>query len=76
MGRMGLSKLVESCAATFVLRDYSMDSNSDAEARRLINEIVLDEESDELPNGSFASHFELYYVVWRSQGLTQAQWFE
>jgi hypothetical protein len=32
----------------------------DGEARRLVNELVLDEESDEGPDGRYYSHFEMY----------------
>jgi len=41
---------------------------ADAEARRLANEIVLDEETDILPDGSYASHFELYLQSMRAAG--------
>ncbi|MFN7814212.1 MAG: DUF3050 domain-containing protein [Planctomycetia bacterium] len=41
---------------------------ADAEARRLVNEIVLDEESDELPEGGAASHFELYRDAMHQSG--------
>ena len=40
----------------------------DREARRLVNEIVLDEESDELPEGGSASHFELYLESMQAAG--------
>jgi hypothetical protein len=40
----------------------------DPEARRLVNEIVLDEESDQLPEGGSASHFELYLDGMRQAG--------
>jgi hypothetical protein len=41
---------------------------SDPEARRLLNEIVLDEESDQAPGGGYLSHFELYLQAMQECG--------
>lgn len=40
----------------------------DGRVRRLVNEIVLAEESDVLPNGEAASHFELYLQAMKEVG--------
>jgi len=45
---------------------------SDPEARRLLNEIVLDEESDQAPGGCYLSHFELYLQAMRECGANVA----
>lgn len=41
---------------------------SDPAARRLLNEIVLDEESDQAPGGGYLSHFEIYLQAMRECG--------
>lgn len=42
--------------------------SGDPEARRLINEVVLEEESDEHPDGGYASHFEVYLEAMAEAG--------
>lgn len=42
----------------------------DARARRLVNEIVLAEESDRLPDGRVAAHFELYLAAMDDAGAS------
>lgn len=41
---------------------------ADPQARRFVNEIVLDEESDQAPGGGYLSHFELYLQAMAESG--------
>ncbi|MBM3985971.1 MAG: DUF3050 domain-containing protein, partial [Planctomycetes bacterium] len=48
--------------------DVAWRPSADPAARRMVNEIVLDEESDMAPGGGHLSHFELYREAMRDAG--------
>ena len=52
--------LLKSLQRSLTCVDVPWLPTADAEARRFVNEIVLDEESDAAPGGGYLSHFELY----------------
>lgn len=45
----------------------------DPEIRHLINDIVLGEESDQMPDGSYGSHFEIYLRAIREMGCPEPE---
>ena len=52
--------LLKSLQRSLTCVDVPWLPTADAEARRFVNEIVLDEESDVAPGGGYLSQFELY----------------
>lgn len=47
--------------------------NDNSKAAHLINEIILGEETDSLPNGQICSHFEMYLIAMNEIGASTVQ---
>jgi Protein of unknown function (DUF3050) len=60
--------LVKSLQREFTCVDVPWVPRGPAEARRLVNEIVLGEESDEDGSGGYVSHFEMYRAAMEEAG--------
>jgi hypothetical protein len=60
--------LLKALQREFTSMDVPWLPKGDPEARRLMNEVVLEEESDIHPDGGYASHFELYLDAMRDSG--------
>jgi hypothetical protein len=60
--------LLKALQRTVTCVDVPWLPTADPEARRLVNEIVLDEESDISPAGGHLSHFEIYLQAMRECG--------
>ncbi len=60
--------LLKSLQQEFTCLQVPWFPTPDGEARRLVNELVLDEESDEGPDGRYYSHFEMYLEAMRRSG--------
>lgn len=66
---MSLIKYLQSVVAP---AQYPWAPRGDGNVRRFINELVLEEESDEIAPGEFASHFELYHQAMAEIGADTA----
>lgn len=60
--------LLKGLQRTFTCVSVPWLPSGDPQACRLVNEIVLEEESDEHPDGGYASHFELYLEAMEDGG--------